>query len=177
MLLLGKAHEVFQNALHKLSSEADAAAVLAKSGKNGRLTYAKDRAGFRHELASAAVINAHPELAAGVDPDLVTYLVGAHHGRVRLGIRSRSGESADQVLGVRNGDPMPAVDLGHGEHSPECELDVSMGALGGDHAGRPSWTSRAVALLDEHGPFKLAWLETIVRVADWRASKLRAEGR
>jgi CRISPR-associated endonuclease/helicase Cas3 len=34
----------------------------------------------------------------------------------------------------------------------------------------PSWTERSLKLLDEHGPFCLAWLETLVRLADWRAS-------
>src|SRR5262249_29427157 len=38
--------------------------------------------------------------------------------------------------------------------------------LGGDGA----WTQTALALRDRYGPFILAYLETIVRVADWRAS-------
>jgi len=37
---------------------------------------------------------------------------------------------------------------------------------------RPSWLARTLALRDDedHGPFKLAYLETLVRVADWRGS-------
>jgi len=38
--------------------------------------------------------------------------------------------------------------------------------LGGEH----SWTRAALGLRDRFGPFVLAYLETIVRVADWRAS-------
>jgi CRISPR-associated endonuclease/helicase Cas3 len=34
----------------------------------------------------------------------------------------------------------------------------------------PSWTARVLNLLEHHGPFQLAWLETLVRLADWRAS-------
>jgi CRISPR-associated endonuclease/helicase Cas3 len=35
----------------------------------------------------------------------------------------------------------------------------------------PSWTTRVQNLLREHGPFELAWYETLVRIADWRASE------
>jgi CRISPR-associated endonuclease/helicase Cas3 len=33
-----------------------------------------------------------------------------------------------------------------------------------------SWTGTVAGLLDRYGPFTLAYLETVVRVADWRAS-------
>ena len=33
-----------------------------------------------------------------------------------------------------------------------------------------SWTRTVLALLDRYGPFVLAYLETVVRIADWRAS-------
>jgi CRISPR-associated endonuclease/helicase Cas3 len=36
--------------------------------------------------------------------------------------------------------------------------------------GERSWTGTALVLCDRYGPFVLAYLETIVRVADWRAS-------
>jgi CRISPR-associated endonuclease/helicase Cas3 len=47
--------------------------------------------------------------------------------------------------------------------------------LGGGKNG-PSWTELAQRLLEEYGPFRLAWLESLVRVADWRASALEREG-
>ncbi|MFO7839927.1 MAG: hypothetical protein R6X08_10585 [Desulfosalsimonadaceae bacterium] len=40
----------------------------------------------------------------------------------------------------------------------------------GETAMGPSWTSRTQGLLKEHGPFLLSWLESLVRIADWRAS-------
>jgi len=33
-----------------------------------------------------------------------------------------------------------------------------------------SWLERALRLLEKFGPFRLVLLETLVRVADWRAS-------
>ncbi len=34
----------------------------------------------------------------------------------------------------------------------------------------------ALDLLAQYGPFKLAWLEMLVRIADWRASSTEADG-
>jgi CRISPR-associated endonuclease/helicase Cas3 len=42
----------------------------------------------------------------------------------------------------------------------------------GEHG--PSWLARTVALRDRLGPFRLAYLETILRAADARASALNA---
>ena len=44
--------------------------------------------------------------------------------------------------------------------------------LGGD----TSWTGRSLELLAELGPFKLAYLEAILRAADCRASAKEARG-
>jgi len=35
----------------------------------------------------------------------------------------------------------------------------------------PSWTARTQKLLANYGPFRLAWLEALVRIADWRATR------
>ena len=48
----------------------------------------------------------------------------------------------------------------------ELTIDLDQFSLGGDR----SWTRDALALRDRYGPFILAYLETLVRVADWRAS-------
>jgi CRISPR-associated endonuclease/helicase Cas3 len=54
--------------------------------------------------------------------------------------------------------------LGH----PATTLTVNLGQFqpGSDH----SWTQTVLGLRDRYGPFVLAYLETVVRVADWRAS-------
>jgi CRISPR-associated endonuclease/helicase Cas3 len=41
----------------------------------------------------------------------------------------------------------------------------------GEGAQGPSWTARTQALLATQGPFRLAWLEALVRIADWRATR------
>ena len=40
--------------------------------------------------------------------------------------------------------------------------------------GEGSWTGRALKLLAELGPFKLAYLEALLRAADVRASRKEA---
>jgi CRISPR-associated endonuclease/helicase Cas3 len=54
--------------------------------------------------------------------------------------------------------------------TPEISLDLSFMQMGqGQHGS--SWLARAVALRDRLGPFRLAYLETLLRAADARASR------
>ena len=110
--------------------------------------------------------------------DLAAYLAAAHHGKVRLGIRSLPGRDGrnpepDRLLGyqVSEAETLPAVDLGKGLRIDETKLDLSIARIGLDGQGRRSWLDRATALLDWLGPFRLACLEAIVRAADMRASR------
>jgi CRISPR-associated endonuclease/helicase Cas3 len=166
----GKGHEVFQHGVQKANPSLDQSVRWAKSGAKGRLWYARPH--FRHELGSAlAVLKAHPEW-----PFVVAYLIAAHHGKVRLSIRALPGEvppddaSVRFALGVRDGDELPEVGLGGGAVCPATRLDLSPMQLGGEG----SWTGRALALLAELGPFKLGYLEAVLRAADMRASQKEA---
>jgi CRISPR-associated endonuclease/helicase Cas3 len=177
---LGKAHAVFQKALldgpHRPPDEKALYAKSKNPPKPG--AFPAERRGFRHELASAlAWLIAGPTEAA--ERDLVTYLVAAHHGKVRLSIRSLPDEKGNPkrpnaffARGLWQDDPLPAVPLGE-ITTPPVALDLSFMQMGEGKYG-PSWLARTVALRDRLGSFQLAFLETILRAADARASKGQA---
>ena len=108
----------------------------------------------------------------------MAYLIAAHHGKVRLSIRSLPDETGDEAnpeklfaRGVWQGDKLPPVPLGE-LTTPEICLDLSFMQMGEGRHG-PSWLARAVALRDrvDLGPFRLAYLETLLRAADAHASR------
>lgn len=170
---LGKAHHVWQEALLRQAPEAErpqraAGGPWAKSDTDGRLVY--ERPGFRHELASALLIEQGGLLDAMEERDLVRYLVAAHHGQVRLAARPRPEEPEGQVLGVKDGETLPQVEY-PGGRLPATTLRLA-GLRLGDEDGVASYTDRALRLRDRKdlGPFRLGYLETLLRLADWRAS-------
>jgi CRISPR-associated endonuclease/helicase Cas3 len=169
----GKALLVAQQAMHNTETP-DPSRLLAKSGRTGKLNYGKyGRKHFRHELGSALAV-----LQQKTDwPFIIAYLIAAHHGRVRLVIRALPGENVPTdpsirfALGIRDGDALPEVDLGGNVNCPTTALDLSPMQLGGEG----SWTARALKLLADLGPFKLAYLEALLRAADVRASQMEAK--
>jgi CRISPR-associated endonuclease/helicase Cas3 len=123
--------------------------------------------------------------------NLLIYLVAAHHGKVRLSLRSSPDDLREdvpwpcppelrQARGIREGDSLPAVELPGLDFdsskvlAPAITLHLDVMDLGLSAAYGPSWRERTGGLLATHGPFRLAWYEAILRVADQRASK-RAE--
>ncbi|MGH8503635.1 MAG: type I-G CRISPR-associated helicase/endonuclease Cas3g [Gammaproteobacteria bacterium] len=149
------------------------------------------RPGLRHEAASALAMWRKYKVAETKPyPMLAVYLAAAHHGKVRTVLRATS-KCGDDVFGISRESEDLQV-LGH--HWP---LDFSVAADGA--AGEWSddgasftvdgigWSEIVATLLgpwerkDEDeladpseprdlGPFKLAYLEALVVVADWRAS-------
>jgi len=176
----GKAHPVFQTALTHNRPDQKGKTLWAKSDHNfknpdDRYFMPSDRRGFRHELVSAL-------LALQEQQDfLLCYLVACHHGKVRMTIQPRPTEKPTGVerfaLGVHQGDrvpdQLPEIDLGAGLTIQSQELSLDYMGLGEGKHGE-SWTAQAIALLEEHGPFKLAFLETLIRIADWRGTNRHA---
>ncbi len=125
---------------------------LAKSVPGSRWLQVEP-VGFRHELLSVALAESNPELLTSAgDPDLVLHLIATHHG---------------------HGRPLPTVVLDPSprtityrvdgvELSTETQLLDTPIAL--EAAGR-FWR-----LQQRYGIYGLAWLETILRLADHRES-------
>jgi CRISPR-associated endonuclease/helicase Cas3 len=186
---LGKAHPCFQQMLlatirHDHERPPETGQPWAKSGGSGRSHH--QRRYFRHELASALALlgGASPALDGLEEPDLAVFLVGAHHGKVRVGIRSLPDEPSPPdaakrfALGVWDGDVLPEVDV-PGQRLPSAVLDLGPMELGDQDDGRPSWSRSVLGLRDrgDLGPFRLAFLEAVVRLADWRMSAAQEGGR
>jgi len=139
------------------------------------------------EVSDSERLEAHPladELAAltAAELDLVAYLVCAHHGKVRGRWASTPQDMEAEhggIHGVVQGDITPVVALadaaGKGVDLPSITLSLAAAALGVGPRYGASWTDRCSRLLERHGPFALAFMETLLRVADWRASALPPE--
>lgn len=191
---VGKAHEVFQQAITPDTTaqtqsgspgqpEASRANDLVLSqpipltqpvlwAKSNKKQGRARRKYFRHELASALAWMQHtPDTFA--HKDLVAYLIVSHHGKVRMSIRALPQEKPPKgpdrlfARGVWDGDPLPVIQLPDGSGVGPFQLDLSIMQM-----GTGSWLERMLRLRDDTtlGPFRLGYLETLLRVGDWRAS-------
>jgi CRISPR-associated endonuclease/helicase Cas3 len=168
---LGKADWRFQYLLY--GDEPDET-PLAKSGRDytpAQQAALRRRAGlpdgFRHEFVSAALVRRNRDAAlAGLNADggeLAEYLVGVHHGRGR-----------PFVPYVREGDP-------GGPETVRAEWEgrrLEAGAGHGLWRLDEGWADLFWRLMGRYGPWGLAYLEALLRLADGArsAEERRTEG-
>lgn len=171
-------------------SDAELKSLRAVTGVRwaGHLQF---RPGLRHEVASAlAMWCKYKGSETKPYPALAVYLAATHHGKARTVMRSTTGES-DDVFGVR---PEPSTLVIGSDQWPldfSIAKDGAEGRWDGDEfvlTGH-GWTGLVADLLGpwrpeersdagvvpegeprQLGPFALAYLEVLVRIADWRAS-------
>ena len=161
---LGKAEQRFQTYLRggdELAWLADPR-LLAKSGARASLAdirraarLARMPAGTRHECWSVRLAERHPGIDKAHDPDLVLWLIGTHHGRGRPFFPPVVDDAAEGKV---------MVELGDGA----ClEVAVDHGLTRLDSG----WVERFERLNRRYGPWELARMEAILRIADHRASE------
>jgi CRISPR-associated endonuclease/helicase Cas3 len=162
---VGKADPRFQLMLHGGDPVAHAVAgrLLAKSAVSmpdrAARARARERAGYpsgmRHEGASVALVSSSRELREKAhDWDLVLHLIASHHGWFRPFAAPVSDASAVQITVDLDGVSLSAP----GNHEL---LRVDSGVA-----------DRFWQLVRRYGWWGLAWLETVLRLADHRQSRL-----
>lgn len=163
----GKAHPAFKRLLY---GTAVLAAVggppLAKSAKQrgSRVAYAEAcrRAGLevgaRHEVASLAFAEEYLKTSSANDAELVLWLIGTHHGYGRPFFPLVEWPRVDGEK-IKPG-------LGEQGLIATCTRSVAMLTA--------SWADIAARVQERYGPWGLARLEAILRLADHRQSEVDA---
>jgi CRISPR-associated endonuclease/helicase Cas3 len=177
---LGKGHPAFQSLIKDNDRRDLAKAPADRWLRTYKVSDSDLRPGFRHELASAlallALRDSLPTRFSDEDFDLLLYLVAAHHGKVRARLAAAPADQDHPIAGtgermpirgVMDGDRVPGAPLG----LPDAVLSLDPASLGFSPTTGASWTERVLGLLERHGAFRLAFLESILRAADCRASR------
>ena len=84
-----------------------------------------------------------------------------------------AGRQQARVRGIDDGETLLKCSLGAGVGRDETAVWLESTRLGSARGDR-SWTDRMLRLRDEMGPFRLAYLEMLLRIAD-EAASARAE--
>ncbi len=180
----GKADQRFQLWLYG-GNEASAAKsgfrLIAKSETDARhpsaIEAARQRAewpkGARHEAMSVLLVRENAEATCGIDDrELLLYLIGAHHGRGR------------PVWPVELDDGLPPGSAIDSEHFQPIECAIEGFTLSAPREPRPEavltrlcagWADLFWRLIRRYGYWGLAYLETLLVLADHRQSEAENE--
>ncbi len=166
---IGKADPRFQTWLRGGKPSGQDEELLAKSGEMiandfASIKRARESSGFprglRHESYSSAMIFANKNLVTGAhDKDLVLYLVGVHHGRGRPFHNSVKDPGIEEL-----------------NFNFDNESVHFKGVHGMDRLDS-NWPELFWSLIRLYGYWGLAYLETLVRLADHKASSNYTGGR
>lgn len=164
---IGKADVRFQALLAGLSpyEMMDRPTLLAKSGRRGlsreEANRRRERAqlpdGFRHEMLSVEILTSgNWKFDSEVDQELLLHLIAAHHGHARPFAPVAIDTADDEIRSlVVNGVSITAEQ--RRSIVPSHRLDSGI-------------AERFWKLVRQHGWWGLAWLETVLRLADQQAS-------
>lgn len=195
---IGKALTPWQQALFKCHGVVDSSRSTEPWAKSPK-SKTPFRPGLRHEVASALAMWRRRYRTVDADfPTLAIYLVAAHHGKARTVLSGRASVPEPNVAGIRMSPKEPgdhafkppfeawqmdftaAEDGASGQFNDDGTFTFEAPGwtglvadlLGGWEKDAPARTCGAVPE-DEpaaFGPFVLAYLETLLRAADGRAS-------
>ena len=170
---IGKADVRFQAVLSDLTpyEALDRQMLLAKSGQRGLTQVERNRQriraqlpeSFRHEMVSIELIvsgSISPD--STTDGDLLLHLVAAHHGYARPFAPVVVDDAADETYSIA----LNGVTITHEQRKkwiPSHRLDSGV-------------AERFWKLTLDYGWWGLAWLESILRLADQQASAAEQEG-
>jgi len=148
---LGKADPRCQRLLRAGDNATLPGQPLAKGLRRVRPVRVQDSE--RHEAYSVALLRKHPILLGNVpDPDLALYLAGVHHGRGRPIMPSRRDEGT-------------SFTIAWGDRHLQFDGAPRLGDLGS------GWPSLFWRLNQQYGPWGLAYLEALLRLADHLQSR------
>jgi CRISPR-associated endonuclease/helicase Cas3 len=151
--------------------------ILAKSGRRPPAaerfarTMSRLPEGWRHEALSVRIARSHPDFAKANDPELVLWLIGTHHGFGRPFFEGHT-DPLDGAEGTYRGfhpfeDSPMSVPAGVGAQHPAFSVEVPTP----DGVLLVDWQTMFERLETRYGPWGLANLEAVVRLADHRASE------